>query len=178
MSFSSKTKDELAGLRFRDDAARCAALAALTHTAGSILLGRRGMAIEYVTENRNVGNLIAQLSGRLFSVEASLSIRKHERLNAENTVVNLSGPGCGTLLETCGCLPSGEAEESFEIGHIPETLLSRTECMQSFLRGAFLGSGSVSDPTKGYHLEIVCRQERFAEELSAYMAALSLNAKT
>ena len=178
MSFSSKTKDELAGLRFRDDAARCAALAALTHTAGSILLGRRGMAIEYVTENRNVGNLIAQLAGRLFSVEASLSIRKHERLNAENTVVNLSGPGCGTLLETCGCLPSGEAEESFEIGHIPETLLSGTECMQSFLRGAFLGYGSVSDPTKGYHLEIVCRQERFAEELSAYMAALSLNAKT
>ena len=44
MSFSSKTKDELAGLRFRDDAARCAALAALTHTAGSILLGKIGRA--------------------------------------------------------------------------------------------------------------------------------------
>ena len=58
MSFSSKTKDELSVLRLKDDAVRLAALAALTHTAGSIMLGRRGLAVEYVTENQNVGQLI------------------------------------------------------------------------------------------------------------------------
>lgn len=178
MSFSSKTKDELSTLRFKDDAARRAALAALTHTAGSITLGRRGMGIEYVTENQNVGQMIAQLACRLYPVEASLSLREHERLKAKNTVVMLSGAGCAALLEASGCLPSGDAEAPLEMGRVPETLFAGPECVQGFLRGAFLGSGSVSDPSKGYHLEIVCRHERFAQELCARMDALSLNAKT
>ena len=56
MSFSSKTKDELSVLRLKDDAVRLAALAALTHTAGSIMLGRRGLAVEYVTKTRMSGS--------------------------------------------------------------------------------------------------------------------------
>ena len=171
MSFSSKTKDELSVLRLKDDAVRLAALAALTHTAGSIMLGRRGLAVEYVTENQNVGQLIVQLACRLFPVEASLSLREHERLKAKNTVVTLTGSGCTALLQKSGCLPAGDVDEPLEMGAVPE-------CTQAFLRGAFLGSGSVSDPSKGYHLEIVCRHERFAKELSARMAQLSLNVKT
>ena len=155
MSFSSKTKDELSVLRLKNDAVRLAALAALTHTAGSIMLGRRGLAVEYVTENQNVGQLIVQLACRLFPVEASLSLREHERLKAKNTVVTLTGSGCAALLQKSGCLPAGDVDEPLEIG-----------------------SGSVSDPSKGYHLEIVCRHERFAKELSARMAQLSLNVKT
>ncbi len=178
MSFSSNTKDELSALRFRDDAARQAALAALTHTAGSITLGRHGLAIEYVTENQNVGQLIIQLASRLYPVEASLSLREYERLNAKNTAVVLTGPGCKELLEACGCLPQGHAEEPLEMGHVPESLLRGAECRQGFLRGAFLGAGSVSDPRKGYHLEIVCRHERFAQLLCEQMSALQLKAKT
>lgn len=177
MSFSSRTKDELASLRLRDDAVRVAMLAALTHTAGSIMLGRSGMAIEYVTENQNVGKLIAQLASGLFAVGASLSLREHERLKAKNTVVTLTGTGCNALLKQCGCLPADSEDEQFEIGAVPAALLAGPDCMQGFLRGAFLGSGSVSDPSKGYHLEIVCRHERFAQELQQHMSRLSLNAK-
>ena len=103
MSFSSKTKDELSVLRLKNDAVRLAALAALTHTAGSIMLGRRGLAVEYVTENQNVGQLIVQLACRLFPVEASLSLREHERLKAKNTVVTLTGSGCAALLQKSCC---------------------------------------------------------------------------
>ena len=178
MSFSSKTKDELSVLRLKNDAVRLAALAALTHTAGSIMLGRRGLAVEYVTENQNVGQLIVQLACRLFPVEASLSLREHERLKAKNTVVTLTGSGCAALLQKSGCLPAGNVDEPLEMGAVPERIFMNAECTQAFLRGAFLGSGSVSDPSKGYHLEIVCRHERFAKELSARMAQLSLNVKT
>lgn len=36
---------------------------------------------------------------------------------------------------------------------------------ESFLRGAFLASGSMSDPDKGYHLEIVCSKEPQAQQM-------------
>ena len=134
--------------------------------------------MEYVTENQNVGQLIVQLACRLFPVEASLSLREHERLKAKNTVVTLTGSGCTALLQKSGCLPAGDVDEPLEMGAVPEHMFVNPECTQAFLRGAFLGSGSVSDPSKGYHLEIVCRHERFAKELSARMAQLSLNVKT
>ena len=40
-----------------------------------------------------------------------------------------------------------------------------------------MGAGSVSDPKKGYHLEIVCRHERFAQELCGLLADYGLPAR-
>lgn len=34
--------------------------------------------------------------------------------------------------------------------------LQQNCCKRAFVRGAFLSSGSISDPRKGYHFEIVC----------------------
>ncbi len=178
MSFSSSIKDELLLLRIKDDQARRIMLAALTHTAGSITLGRKGMGIEYVTENQNVGHLIAQMAVKLYDVEASLSLRQHERLKAKNTVVSLVGAGCTDILQMSGCIPCEDSEDDeFEMGAIPPGLIATPDDMQNFLRGAFLGSGSVSDPSKGYHLEIVCRHEAFAAGLCKLMETIMLNAK-
>lgn len=33
-------------------------------------------------------------------------------------------------------------------------MLEETHCRLAFLRGAFLAGGSVTDPQKGYHLEL------------------------
>lgn len=38
-------------------------------------------------------------------------------------------------------------------------------CKRAFIRGAFLASGSISDPEKGYHFEIVCSDAKRAEQL-------------
>ena len=42
-------------------------------------------------------------------------------------------------------------------------------CRKAFLRGAFLVAGSMSDPNKSYHLEIVCHQLPQAEEVCKVM---------
>ena len=39
-------------------------------------------------------------------------------------------------------------------------LLQRTCCKRAFIRGAFLSTGSMSDPNKSYHFEIVCSSRR------------------
>lgn len=49
-----------------------------------------------------------------------------------------------------------------------------TEVARAFLRGAFLAGGSVSDPEKSYHLEIVCQEIQKALALKTLLNHLGL----
>ena len=48
---------------------------------------------------------------------------------------------------------------------VDRMLIERNCCKQSYLRGAFLAAGSVTNPEKGYHFEIVCECEEHARIL-------------
>lgn len=50
-------------------------------------------------------------------------------------------------------------------------------CRRSFLAGAFLGGGEVSDPHRSYHLEFDSREERFALEVIKTLSGFDINAK-
>ncbi len=58
-----------------------------------------------------------------------------------------------------------------------ECLLEYPCCRRAFIRGAFLTSGSMSDPGKSYHFEVVCRTRRGAEELCAVMESFDIHPK-
>ena len=47
--------------------------------------------------------------------------------------------------------------------------LEKTCCKRAFIRGAFMASGSMSDPNKAYHFEIVCRTPEQASRLQELM---------
>ena len=174
MSFSSAVKDEIAKVRVRGAENRRAMLCALTHTAGAMLLGR-GLSIQYITENPNVARLIAQLGSSAYSLTASLAVREQDRLRSRSVLVRFVGEGCEALLRDAGYL--AQNGEALQIGRIPENYKGGDTLVQSFLRGAFLGAGSITDPKKGYHAEIVCRNEIFAGELCELMNRYELNAK-
>ena len=54
----------------------------------------------------------------------------------------------------------------------------RSCCRRAYIRGAFLAAGSVSNPEKSYHLEIVCQDERQALFLAELLESFEINAKT
>ena len=60
---------------------------------------------------------------------------------------------------------------------LSEVLLQKSCCMRAYLRGAFLASGSVSDPNKSYHFEIVCRTRQQADKLIEIMNSFDITAK-
>ena len=53
--------------------------------------------------------------------------------------------------------------------HINFAVLEETCCRLSFLRGAFLAGGSVTDPEKGYHLELATSHFNVSREAHALM---------
>ena len=61
--------------------------------------------------------------------------------------------------------------------HINFGVLEDTCCRISFLRGAFLSGGSVTDPQKGYHLELSTSHQSVSREMVALMRDLELEPK-
>lgn len=53
--------------------------------------------------------------------------------------------------------------------HVNLPVLEEDCCKAAFLRGAFLAGGSVTDPGKGYHLEIATTHQSVAREVYALM---------
>lgn len=56
-------------------------------------------------------------------------------------------------------------------------LVQRTCCKRAFIRGAFMAAGSISNPSKSYHFEIVCRSLEQAKQLQELMGTFEADAK-
>ncbi len=56
-------------------------------------------------------------------------------------------------------------------------LVERSCCKKAFIRGAFLATGSLTDPKKSYHFEIVCDREEQAQLLSKLIQDFEIDSK-
>lgn len=175
MSFSSSLKDELTTVRCTGADERNAMLCALAHTSASMKFGSSALSIEFVTENQATAELTSKLATELYGLGTVLLARLQEGLGKESYVVSASGENAVRFLADYGCIP-GEGKD-YVPGEVPDRFLLGERMAKSFIRGAFLGSGSVSNPQKGYHLEIVCRYERFAAIMRDLIADFDINAR-
>ena len=60
---------------------------------------------------------------------------------------------------------------------VKNLIIQNSCCRRAFIRGAFLAAGSLSDPEKFYHFEIVCSCEEKAEQLREIIGTFSIEAK-
>lgn len=70
-------------------------------------------------------------------------------------------------IESPDALDSQDCKKIIEA--IQSLYLEKTCCKRAFIRGAFLASGSMTDPNKAYHFEIVCRTPEQASRLQELM---------
>lgn len=61
--------------------------------------------------------------------------------------------------------------------HFPKQVVQKECCKKAFIRGMFLATGSVNDPNKAYHFEIVVRNREMAEVVQEIINSFSLDAK-
>ncbi len=67
-------------------------------------------------------------------------------------------------------------KENTEI--VDEELLQENCCVRAYIRGAFLSSGSIADPEKGYHFEIVTSCKKKANQLISKLEIFGIEAKS
>jgi DNA-binding protein WhiA len=60
---------------------------------------------------------------------------------------------------------------------MPERMIANRCCKRSYVRGSFLGGGSISNPEKTYHLEFVTNHEEHAINLRDIINSFELSSK-
>ncbi len=139
MSFSGDVKNELAGVETQARHCMIAELAAFVMLSGSVEETESGSVLRVRTENEAAARKLFTLLQRAFNIDIALHREKDSRHGGG--VFRIGDPDrVRAVLAACG----------------HETVLRKECCKRAFLRGAFLAAGSVSDPEKSYHLEVVC----------------------
>ena len=178
MSFSSEVKDELIGVRLRRESDGQMLVKGYTLAAASLKYSRahRSWGLHYVSENTASIGFVAKLACRSYELEQEISLNVHERLNARNTELLLYGKGIDKLGADSGLWCFDEnGDRSLEL-HEPEGLDSEHGC-RAFIRGMFLACGSVSDPSRGCHAEMVFKGEFAANTAASLLSQRDIIAK-
>ena len=179
MSFSSKVKEELSKECNSPRHCCIAETAAIISMCGKVIFDEKDhVRIEIHTEIVTVARKYFTLLKKTFNINTDISIRHSSSLNKNRSYV-LSVNDDETarkILMTCRLMkPFGVIEEDFSISD--SLIIQRECCKRAFIRGAFLAAGSVSDPVKTYHFEIVCLSEAKAKQLQMIMETFNINAR-
>ncbi len=179
MSFSSVLKNEIhQNVPQPDDCCAAAELAALFAVCGSVYLRRGGMGVRFANENAGVARRIFSLGKQVLGVRMAISAAKGQKLSRANQyrLDMEEADAARRLLVLCGVLKEGGDGASFLPG-APWELLKKECCQRAYLRGAFLGGGTMSDPVKGYHVDIHCPSAILADDIAKILANFGLSAK-
>ena len=178
MSFSGKVREELAGNISSARHCRIAELAAFIGMCGTIAVNSFDQySIKIHSENFLVARKVFTLIEKTFNISVDVSIRRNiKRQNATYSVVVRQHEDAVRILQAVKMI-GGNADYISDIRPFSPLVLQQTCCRRAFLRGAFQASGSMSDPSKSYHFEIVCDSQAAAGQIQEIMDGFGLDAK-
>lgn len=160
MSFAGKVKEELREQIGKSRHCQLAELSAYFAICGQVIMEEDGnYIIKFSTENLTVLRKSYMLVRKALHVIPDISIRgRHQYilyiLDDEEAQAFLQG----IQVET-------------------ESIIQKPCCRRAFLRGIFVSCGSVTDPERGYHLEMVLGNYGFAEKIRGIIGKFGLEAK-
>lgn len=150
MSFSSEVKRELMEHVSKSRHCQLAELAAFLNFSGKEMQSSEGSFLSFETENEELVRKYFTLAKKTYNIKT-----------------------CITNIE--------ESQMTRNLFHedltVKSSYLQNACCKRAFIRGAFLTSGSMSDPEKSYHFEIVCNSEKKAEQLQNIINSFGMEAK-
>lgn len=159
MSFSSEVKEELSRHLGKSRHCQVAELAALIAFDGKMSEPERDSDKISDFENEHLNETFHLLVRKIFGIE---ELQTHEERKK--------------TLETIKMWNQRE-----QIPAVRDTvngiLIQQICCKRAYIRGAFLACGSISDPNKSYHFEIVCRTIEQASQLRDVINSFDMDAK-
>lgn len=173
MSFSGDVKNEL--VRMEEEAGCCeqAELAGLLRMGGTVFFAGQGLlGLKFVTETAAVARKVLKALKKAGLLETEVKVSRALRLKKHNSyeVKAVPAEAVGRFLRRIGILSDDHFME--QALSVPRKLC----CRKAWLRGAFLGGGSVNRPEGEYHLELVTQNEDFAAALAQALKASGLTA--
>lgn len=171
MSFSIEAKNELAQIPIESGEQATAELAAFIRTNGIVTMSFRDeMGLYFSTENNPTARRIYRLIKTLYQTEPQIQVIKNDLRRKNLYKLVLEDDEIVRYLLSDTWWPHLEDQQPIE-----EQMPLRYKTQKTaFVRAAFLGSGSITNPKKYYHLEIVVNSMQTAKWLCQIAEALGL----
>lgn len=176
MSFSSKVKEELAGHVSKARHCRMAELAAILGGCARIRL--TPPSIEVQSESSAVVKKVFTLLQKTFNINANVSLRRGRKgSKVKLYTLCLQEPDkVRRILTDIGFIR--EANGVLQYKNIAtDEMLQRSCCLKAYIRGAFLAGGSINDPQKNYHIEILNQDMEHAEVLQRSLRKFGIESR-
>ena len=177
MSFSGMVKEELSRQIAAARHCRIAELAALLTACGRLSdAGQTETTLRFQMENDAVVRKYFTLLQKTFNMEAVISVREssHSKRGRVYSVEITDPARIETILQGTK-LTARERDGTLILENT--LIVQQSCCKRAFIRGMFLASGSISDPEKGYHFEIVCADLEQAGQLQEIIQSFEIDAK-
>lgn len=179
MSFSSEVKEELS-LQM-DSARHCqiAEITAMISMCGRVSISTRDeVHVKIQTENLYVARKYHALLWKIFHIHGEVSVKIHG-IHGQNRMYSVTVKKHEDALRVLKAarLIGPDLEVAENLSLVDNLIVQKSCCRRAFIRGAFLVAGSISDPEKFYHFEIVCATMPKARQLQAIICSFELDAK-
>lgn len=173
MSFAEDVKNELCqydlGGRLGPEKIE---LSCLLRMGGSLLLGAKGaVGLRLMTTHNAVARRALSILRKHYQLETSVMVRQGINLRKRNVYTLTVEPSQASreVLEDLCLWPMDQ--------QIPHDWLGGMEERRAFIRGAFLGGGSVNKPEADYHMEFTTSSAAFADELSYVLSLFDITGR-
>lgn len=157
MSFSSQVKNELVNYNEKARHCKIALLSGIINYCGLVT----GQDLKISSENDLLMVKCKELLKELFGIKTDIV-----HISDNKEVILLKE--CFKVISTTG------VRNDFTVNPL---IISSQCCKRAYLRGAFLASGSITNPEKAYHIEFVNHSEKQAEELKNIINTFSIPCK-
>ena len=165
VSYASDVKKELTSLPVHPEHAK-AELAAFLRMNGVLSLHDHQFSLDITTENPAIARRIFSLIKTAYGIEPLLIVSKKMKLKKNYQYLVRLQKQVHEILTDLEIFDSNNGL----ITGLPEKIMSSEQRAMSYLRGAFLASGSVNNPeTSRYHLEIYSLYEDHNQDLLKLM---------
>lgn len=164
--FARAAKAEMAQSEFHSRGEEKAFVSGLLHTAGSITLSRGKIELSLPTDNETLFDRVCSLLEKIYKDLSGLC--------SEDKKILLNGDQAERVLEDCGIFTVDDAGERHINYGIERSLVEKDRYAAAYLKGAFLGCGSVS-VVKGYHLEYALSNAKLAGDIAELFREKDIN---
>lgn len=177
MSFAGQVKQELMHVQPDKSCCQLSELSALTQCRASLVLRGGGrMSVVYQVESVALAKRIFLLLKLRLNIIPTLEYAHLPRLGGRRLCI-LTVPESESRKLLVNVRMMRQSESGDVLRGLPRAAISKRCCRNAYLRGAFLGAGSLLSPDKGYHMEFVAASQERADALNYILQKSGIQAQ-
>ena len=115
---------------------------------------------------------------KTYNIDCDIRIRSHIHTGKNRTyIVEVKDDYAARKILSSVKLMHGSDKIESGYPFVSPLIFQKACCKRAFLRGVFLCTGSISEPEKTYHFEMVCATKERAEQLCDMMKTFNIDGK-